>query len=122
MARIASPVMLVVLFAAGVANLLIAFAIFWAGWLGIGHNELLSRIFMGTLGVLVAFMVLWAAAVAGKMRWVAVGLVALLNLGFSALTIVSIGILIAPVGLILLAFSLWKLLRRSRNVTGDSRW
>ena len=114
MGRFASPILLVALFAAGVANLLIAFAIFWAGWLDIGHSHFLSRAFMGTMGVLVANMVLWAVAVAGKMRWVAVGLIAFLLLGFSALTIMSIGILIAPFGLILLALSLWKLLRRSK--------
>ena len=121
MGRLASPVLLVALFAAGVANLLIAFAVFWAGWLKIGQNRSLPRVFMGTLGVLVVFMVQWAVAVDGKLRWVAVGLIAILVLGFSALTIASIGILIAPVGLVLFAFSLWKIFRSSPNVTGDFR-
>ena len=121
MGRLASPILLVALFAAGVANLLIAFAVFWAGWLDIGHNHSLPGAFMGTLGVLVSLMLLLAVAVDGKLRWVAVGLIAILVLGFSALTIASFGILIAPVGLILLAFSLWKFLRSSPNVTGEFR-
>ena len=65
---------------------------------------------LGGLGASLALMVLWGVFATGQGRWLAFGLVAMLGLGFSALTIFSVGILVAPLGLLLLGFSLGKLL------------
>jgi hypothetical protein len=63
--------------------------------------------------LLVAAGVLVAASVLAKKkeRWAILLLFALLVLGFSVLSIFTVGVFVAPVGLFLLAFSLLQLFR-----------
>lgn len=70
------------------------------------------NILMGVSGLVIATLVFMGIFFAGKERWTAMALAASLLLLFSALTIFSVGIFIAPVGLFLLGFSIWKLLHR----------
>jgi len=67
----------------------------------------------GAFGLVTAALVYLSMFLSGKERWTALMLAAILLLLFSILAIFSIGIFIAPVGLLLLGLSLWKLAQRS---------
>ena len=108
--RGARGIHLVAFFAAGSACLVAAFGITWARWLNPAEERSVIWILLGGKGASLALMVLWGAFATGQARWLAFGLVALLVMGFSALTIFTVGILVAPLGLLLLGFSLGKLL------------
>jgi len=68
------------------------------------------NILMGISGLVVATLVFMGIFFAGKARWTALAFVATLLLIFSILSIFSVGLFIAPMGLFLLGFSIWKLL------------
>ncbi len=108
----AKGIFLIALFAAGSACLVAAFGITWARGLDPAEERFhpVIWILLGGLGASVALTVLWGVFATGQARWLAFSLVAILVLGFSALTIFSVGILVAPLGLLLLGFSLGKLL------------
>ncbi len=108
----AKGIHLVAFFAAGSACLVAAFGITWARWLDPAEERFhpVIWILLGGLGVSLALKVLWGVFATERARWLAFSLVAILVLGFSALTILSVGILVAPLGLLLLGFSLGKLL------------
>ena len=108
----AKHILLVAFFAAGFAFLIAAFGITWARWLDPTEerSHTVIRILLGGLGASLALTVSWGVFATGKARWLAFSLVATLVLGFSALTIFSVGILVAPLGLLLLGFSLGRLL------------
>ncbi len=71
---------------------------------------------MGALVVVVLFLAVKGTLSNGKERWEAFALGAILLLGFSALIFFSLGWLIAPVALIFLWLSLWRLLHRQNNI------
>ena len=73
----------------------------------------LSLVWPLLIVLLIAAGVLVAASVLAKKkeRWASLLLFALLVLGFSILSIFTVGVFVAPVGLFLLAFSLLQLLR-----------
>lgn len=74
-------------------------------------------ILLGVAGTLFVVLVLMGIFFERKERWTVFTLVAILLILFSALSIFSIGIFIAPVALILLGIALWKLLHhRTRTV------
>ena len=110
--RGANGILLVAFFAAGSACLVAAFGITWGRWLDPAEERFHPVIWIlsGGLGASLALTVLWGVFATGQARWLAVSLVAILVLGSSALTIFSVGILVAPLGLLLLGFSLGKLL------------
>jgi hypothetical protein len=77
------------------------------------------NVLFGISGAGFVALVLMGIFLGGKERWTVFILVAILLLLFSALTIFSIGIFVAPVALILLGISLWKLLhRKTKNIEG----
>jgi hypothetical protein len=87
----------------------------YVGWLGSGNVNGL-RALAGALAIVLAVMLVQGVRSAGSQRWVYLGFVGLLVLGFSAFAILSFGVLIAPVGLALVAVSASKLLKRpTRN-------
>ena len=54
-----------------------------------------------------------------KTRWLSVGLIGVVTLAFGALTIISIGILIAPLALALIVLSIVMLIRNRRSPSAD---
>ncbi len=110
---------LVAIFAVGCAVLLAAFGIGWANWGELANRVGVIQILMGVLGVVVILLAVMSILSRGKERWTALALVAVLLLGFSALTIASTGIIGAPLGLLLLGFSIWKLLHRRTEYLSD---
>ena len=96
------------IFAVGCLILFAAFAIGYANWGEFSNRIGIMQILMGALGAVVLFLAVMSIPNRGKARWTALILCAILLLGFSALTIFSIGIFMAPVALLLLGFSIWK--------------
>ena len=74
------------------------------------------NILLGIAGALFVALVLMGIFLEGKERWKVFTLVAILLILFSALSIFSIGIFIAPVALLLLGFSIWKSRRNKVRV------
>jgi uncharacterized membrane protein len=70
---------------------------------------------MGALVVAVLFLAVMAFLSKGKDKWIAFILVSALLLGFSVLSLFSIGLMVAPLALFLLVFSLLKLRRGKRE-------
>lgn len=106
-----SGLVLTVLFAEGAACLVGGIAVVLSGWPdpnGEVYNPVIF-VLVGGLALSVLFMLFWGVSATGRWRWTAFVLVAILILGFSALTIFSIGALTGIVGLVLLGFSLGKL-------------
>ncbi len=100
-----------VLFAEGGVCLAAAIAVVWSGWPG-PDGEVYGPVIwtlIGGLALSALFMLFWGMSARGRRRWTAFALVAILVLGFSALTILSIGALTGIAGLLLLGFSLGKL-------------
>lgn len=69
-------------------------------------------VMIGALLFVLGFLVAAAVFVRDNRRWTILAATAIVLLGFSALTIFSIGLGTAPLALILLGISLWKLARR----------
>jgi hypothetical protein len=63
-------------------------------------------------GIVILYLVLTSILNNAKERWLDLLLVGILLLGFSVLSIFSIGLYIAPVALFLLGLSIWKLLHQ----------
>jgi len=105
---------MVISFVAGCAVLFAAFGIGWAAGWELGNRIGVMEARMGPLGVVAAILVALCILSKGKERWTALTLVAILLLGFSGLTIASIGIIVAPVALFLLVLSLWRLNRQTK--------
>ncbi len=100
-----------VLFTEGAACLAAAIAVVWSGWPdpdGEVYGPVIWTL-IGGLALSAVLMLFWGVSARGRWRWTAFALVAILILGFSALTILSIGALTGMVGLLLLGFSLGKL-------------
>jgi len=70
------------------------------------------NILIGISGLVIATLICMGIFFAEKERWTALALAATLLLMFSVLSIFSVGIFIAPVGLFLLGLSIWKLVHR----------
>ncbi len=64
------------------------------------------------LGLVVVFLIVTSVLNKQKERWTALLLVAILLLGFSILTIFSVGLITAPLALFLLGLSIWKLVHQ----------
>ena len=76
-------------------------------------NDILDWSMLGLTGLCVAGMVVLAVATKDMVtRWLSVGLIGVVALEFSALTILSIGILIAPFALVLTVISCFMLIRK----------
>ncbi len=103
---------LLLIFTVGCILLFAAFGIGYANWGDLANRIGIVQILMGTLGVIVLVLVAMSILDGGKARWTALTLCAILLLGFSVLLIFSVGWLIAPVALLLLGFSLWRLRRQ----------
>jgi hypothetical protein len=100
---------LIVSFLVGAAMLIYAFGIGYAGWWEFADRMVVASVLLSALGVAVVFLTTMGTLARGKGRWTPFTLAAILLLGFSALTFFSLGIYVAPVGLLLLGFSIWKL-------------
>ena len=80
---------------------------------GITPSDNLSWSMLGLTGVFVAVMVVLAVATRDMVtRWLSAGLIGVVALEFAWLTIVSIGILIAPFALALLIISCFILIKK----------
>ena len=96
---------------------IVAFAalavLIYAHWIvDITPNDILTWSMLGLTGVCVAVMVVLAVATKDMVtRWLSAGLIGVVALEFSALTIISIGILIAPFALALTVISCFMLIR-----------
>ena len=66
------------------------------------------NVLLGVAGALLVALVMMGIFFEGKERWKIFTLVAILLILFSALSIFSIGLFMAPVALFLLGLSLWK--------------
>jgi len=98
-------------FTLGFAILVAAFSIGWANWWELASRTLVMQTLMGALAAVVVLLLATGILSKGKERWRALTLDAILLLGFSALIFFSLGWLFAPVALLLLGLSLWRLLR-----------
>ena len=90
----------------------------WAAWIAVGDPD--SSLIWAALslsGVCVALMVALAITTQNPgTRWLSLGLVGLVMLAFSALTIVSLGLLTAPIALALIVLSVVMLIRNRRSL------
>ena len=106
-------------FALGVFCLAFAFAITLSRSGGNNPADSLPQVFIWFSLAGLAFAIAQLGFVGvihtARTRWLAFLLIAVLLLGFSALAIFSFGILTAPVGLILLGLSGYKLWRHSQR-------
>ncbi len=99
------------------ALFIVAFAalavLLYAYWIvDITPNDVLNWSMLGLTGVCVAVMVVLAVATRDTVtRWLSAGLIGVVGLEFSALTIISIGIAIAPFALALTIISCFMLIR-----------
>ena len=103
---------LLITFIVGCAVLFAAFGIGWADWGKLPNQAIVMQALMGALAVVVVLLVVMGVLSKGKERWKAFALDAIMLLGFSALIFFSLGWLTAPIALLLLGFSLRRLLRR----------
>ncbi len=103
---------MVVSFIVGCTVLFVAVGIGWADWWELANRIRAMQIFMGALGLFIAFQIAIGILNKSKERWTPLILAAILLLGFSGLAFFSVGWLMAPIALLLLGFSIWKLLRR----------
>ena len=71
-----------------------------------------TPIILTVFGLMVAFLIFVSVLNREKERWTGLLLVAILLLGFSALSIFSIGLFLAPIALFLLGISIWKLVHQ----------
>jgi hypothetical protein len=92
--------------------LLAAFGIGWGGWGEFANQIGLVQILMGAIVFILGLLVANVILIKDKQRWMALALTAILLLGFSVFSIFTLGLITAPVALILLGIALWKLLRR----------
>jgi len=78
-------------------------------------------IFIGISGIVIIALVFMGIFFADKERWISLALATALLLFFSAFTIFSVGIFIAPVSLFMLGFSIWKLVRYRNAVNTQNK-
>jgi len=103
--------LLLTLFIVAFAALAVLLYAYWI--VDITPNDVLNRSMLGLTGLCVAVMVVLAVATRDMVtRWLSAGLIGVVGLEFSALTIVSIGILIAPFALALTIISCFMLIRK----------
>lgn len=99
------------------------FLIYDAYWtMGMNPNDFLIWSALSLSGVCVTLMVALAIATQNKgTRWLSVGLIGGVALAFSALTIISIGLLTAPLALALIVISCVMLILNRRAGYGKER-
>ncbi len=119
--RLLDRLSLLVLFIVAFAAL--AVLIYDAYWIvNMNPNDLLSWSMLALTGVCVALMAVLAVATKDMVtRWLSAGLIGVAALAFSALTIISIGILIAPFALALTIISCFMLIRGRISSASVSR-
>ncbi len=118
--RLLDPLSLLVLFIVAFAALAVLIYAYWI--VDMNHNELLTWSMLALTGVCVALMAVLAVATQDMgTRWLSAGLIGVVALAFSALTIVSIGILIAPFALALTIISCFMLIRGRLSSASGSR-
>ena len=91
-------------------------AVLYAYWIvGMRPNSLLVWAVLTLTGICVALMVVLALKSQNmQARWLSVGLIGVVTLAFSALWIVSLGLLTAPIAFTLIALSIVMLIRNRR--------
>ena len=108
--RLLDRMSLLTLFIVAFAALAVLLCAYWI--VDITPNDVLNWSMLGLTGVCVAVMVVLAVATRDTVtRWLSPGLIGVVGLEFSALTIVGIGILIAPFALALTIISCFVLIR-----------
>ena len=124
--RLLDRMSLLTLFIVAFAALAVLVYAYWI--VDITPNDVLNWSMLGLTGVCVAVMVVLAVATRDTVtRWLSPGLIGVVGLEFSALTIVSIGILIAPFALALtiiscfIADSAYAILSEHRQAVANAR-
>ena len=108
--RLLDRMFLLTLFIVAFAALAVLLYAYWI--VDITPNDVLNWSMLGLTGLCVAVMVVLAVATRDTVtRWLSAGLIGVVGLEFSALTIISIGILIAPFALALTIISCFMLIR-----------
>ena len=108
--RLLGRMFLLTLFIVAFAALAVLLYAYWI--VDITPNDVLNWSMLGLTGVSVAVKVVLAVATRDTVtRWLSAGLIGVVGLEFSALTIISIGILIAPFALALTIISCFMLIR-----------
>jgi len=115
----------IALFTAGFLFLATALIVAWLGSPGFQSATILRWLMVG-LGIVLSLMLALGVRARGRERWAAFSLVSVLLLAFSGFAIFSFWLFTAPIALIWLALSLWKLLAsrppdraRLNNVSGE---
>ena len=91
--------------------------------LGITANNLQSYdpirlVLLVIFGLVIMLLVFIGVKTRNNERWMALLLLGILLLGFSALTIFSVGLFIAPIALFLAIMSAWKLVHKNAGIVG----
>ena len=109
--RLLDRLLLLTLFIVAFAALAVLIYAYWIEDTTV--NDILDWSMLGLAGLCVAGMVVLAVATKDMVtRWLSAGLIGVVALEFSALTILSIGILIAPFALALTVISCFMLIRK----------
>ena len=96
-------------------------ALIYAYWIvGTRPNPYITWPALAISGVCITAMVALAIATENMgTRWLSVGLIGIVMLAFSALTIISLGLLTAPISLALIVVSAIMLIRTRRPASAD---
>ena len=114
MGRFGMQLSLLLLFIVALASQVVLFFVHWV--MVVGPSFVLTWSALAISGVCVSLMgMLAVTARDGGTRWLAMGLIGVVALAFSTVTIVSIGILTAPFALALVVASTVMLIRNRRS-------
>ena len=94
----------------------------WSAWIvAVEPNSSLIWAALSLSGMCVMIMAAIAIATQNpSARWLSVGLVGIVLVAFSALTIVSLGLLTSPIALALIVLSIIMLIRNRRSLPADA--
>lgn len=109
---------LFILFIAAFASQVVLIYAYWI--VGMNSNDRLTWLFLILTSICVVVMAALAVATqnAGT-RWLSVGLIGVVTLAFSALTIVSLGFLTGPIALALIVASIVMLIRNRHSPSAN---
>ena len=118
MGRFGMQLSLLLLFIVALASQVVLFFVHWV--MVVGPSFVLTWSALAISGVCVSLMgMLAVTARDGGTRWLAMGLIGVVALAFSTVTIVSIGILTAPFALALVVASTVMLIRNRRSAPSE---
>ena len=118
MGRFGMQLSLLLLFIVALASQVVLFFVHWV--MVVGPSFVLTWSALAISGVCVSLMGMLAVTTRdGGTRWLSMGLIGVVALAFSTVTIVSIGILTAPFALALVVVSTVMLIRNRRSAPSE---